>query len=497
MFPLYAIIICGLVGTSIVLGIILFCSKRLKSKRIANQNTLSIPSLLRMCENTPRNDLSLTVHHTQDSLQTLNTNQAKKVDDHGHVVDITLPVVLHMFDVVTEDNLGGRVDHHEKQRSQKEVHVGVSAIERFLVDMGNEKPVRFTSSELQDFTWNYKVKLGAGGFGVVYKGVFPSGVEVAVKVLNDSTTSERIKEQFMAEVSTIGRTYHKNLVRLYGFCFESATKALVYEYMKNGSLDRILFDKKLQNSSIKWEKLYDIAIGTAKGLAYLHEDCQKRIIHYDIKPGNILLDSKFNPKVADFGLAKLCNWDSSHVTMTGGRGTPGYAAPELWMPFPITYKCDVYSYGMMLFEIVGRRRNLDLSLPESRQWFPRQVWEKFEMEELDEMINGFDGIEKTDREKVRTMILVAFWCVQYLPDARPSMSSVVKILQGGSEVKVPPNPFLHLGFSSAALALRADANREETGVTANITSAEAITGIMSTPTGYKKNTAIVRERATS
>ncbi|KAI3860000.1 hypothetical protein MKW92_050835 [Papaver armeniacum] len=434
-----------------------------------------------MCENTTTNDLSLTVHHTQDSLQTLNTNQAKKVDDHGHVVDITLPVVLHMFDVVTKDNLGGRVDP-EKQKLQKDVQVGVSDMEMFLLDMGNEKPIRFTSSELQDFTWNYKVKLGAGGFGVVYKGVFPSGVEVAVKVLNEST-SERIKEQFMAEVSTIGRTYHKNLVRLYGFCFESATKALVYEYMKNGSLDRILFDKNLQNS-IKWEKLYDIAIGTAKGLAYLHEDCQKRIIHYDIKPGNILLDSKFNPKVADFGLAKLCNWDS-------------YAAPELWMPFPVTYKCDVYSYGMMLFEIVGRRRNLDLSLPESREWFPRQVWEKFEMEELDEMINGFDGIEKMDPEKVRTMILVAFWCVQYLPDARPSMSSVVKILQGGSEVKVPPNPFLHLGFSSAALALRADAKREETGVTAGITSTEAITGIMSTPTGYKKNTAIVRERATS
>ncbi|MCL7042759.1 hypothetical protein MKW94_020426 [Papaver nudicaule] len=288
----------------------------------------------------------------------------------------------------------------------------------------------------------------------------------------------------MAEVSTIGRTYHRNLVRLYGFCFDSATKALVYEFMKNGSLDRILFDKS--QTSIKWEKLYEIAIGTAKGLAYLHEDCQKRIIHYDIKPGNILLDSKFSPKVADFGLAKLCNRDNSYVTMTGGRGTPGYAAPELWMPFPVTYKCDVYSYGMMLFEIVGRRRNLDLNLPESQEWFPRQVWEKFAMAELDEMINGLSGIEKKDREKVRTMVLVAFWCVQYLPDARPSMSSVVKILQGGSEVKVPPNPFLHLGISSAAaLALPTDTRREETRVsTGTTTSAEGTAGIMSNPIGY-------------
>ena len=115
----------------------------------------------------------------------------------------------------------------------------------------------------------------------------------------------------------------------------------------------------LENSMLESEKLREIAVGTAKAIAYLHEECQQRIIHYDIKPGNILLDSKFTPKVADFGLAKLCNRDNTHITLTGGRGTPGYAAPDLWMPLPITHKCDVYSYGMLLFEIVGRRRNLN------------------------------------------------------------------------------------------------------------------------------------------
>ena len=115
----------------------------------------------------------------------------------------------------------------------------------------------------------------------------------------------------------------------------------------------------LENSMLESEKLREIAVGTAKAIAYLHEECQQRIIHYDIKPGNILLDSKFTPKVADIGLAKLCNRDNTHITLTGGRGTPGYAAPELWMPLPITHKCDVYSYGMLLFEIVGRRRNLN------------------------------------------------------------------------------------------------------------------------------------------
>jgi serine/threonine protein kinase len=122
--------------------------------------------------------------------------------------------------------------------------------------------------------------------------------------------------------------------------------------MENGSLDIYLFHEK---NSLGYEKLHEISIGTARGIAYLHEECQHRIVHYDIKPGNILLDWNLNPKVADFGLAKLCNRENTHITMTGGRGTPGYAAPEIWMPSPITHKCDVYSFGMLLFEIIGRR----------------------------------------------------------------------------------------------------------------------------------------------
>ncbi|KAF6170785.1 hypothetical protein GIB67_015737 [Kingdonia uniflora] len=145
------------------------------------------------------------------------------------------------------------------------------------------------------------------------------------QVLNSSVTEE-VKEQFMAEVRTIGRTYHKNLVRLYGFYFDANLKALVYEYMENGSLDSILLDK---NKSIEWEKLHKIVIGAAKGLEYLHHNCEDMIIHYDIKPRNVFLDSTFSAKVADFILAKLCDRERTHVTMSGGRGTPGYATPEL------------------------------------------------------------------------------------------------------------------------------------------------------------------------
>ena len=155
----------------------------------------------------------------------------------------------------------------------------------------------------------------------------------------------------------------------------------------------------------------------------MHEECQQQIIHYDIKPGNILLDANFFPKVADFSLAKLCNWENSHVTMTEERGTPGYAAPEMWMPYPITQKCDVYSFGMLLFEIIGKRKNLDGSLPESQEWFPMLVWKKFEHGEPGEL-SIVCGIEEKYMETAERMIKVAFWCVQYRPESRPLMSVV-------------------------------------------------------------------------
>ncbi|GMH29396.1 hypothetical protein Nepgr_031239 [Nepenthes gracilis] len=249
----------------------------------------------------------------------------------------------------------------------------------------------------------------------------------------------------MAEVGTIGRTYHINLVRLYGFCFDPTMRALVYEYMENGSLDKFLFAEPRR--AIEWEKLQEIAIGTAKGIAYLHEECQQQTIHYDIKPGNVLLDSNLNPKVADFGLAKLCDRNSTYVLMSGCRGTPGYAAPELWTPYPVTHKCDVYSFGMLLFEIVGRRRNHDANLSGgSQEWLPRWTYEKLKKNEL------------SDIKKAERMVMVALWCVQYLPTARPNMSVVVKMLEGGAEIAPPLNPFgyleehnnLAVGFNSGS-----------------------------------------------
>uniref|UniRef100_A0A5B7B797 Protein kinase domain-containing protein n=1 Tax=Davidia involucrata TaxID=16924 RepID=A0A5B7B797_DAVIN len=314
-------------------------------------------------------------------------------------------------------------------------------MERFLQDLAKEKPIRFRAQQLCSFTSNYSTRLGSGGFGVVYKGQLPNGVKIAVKVLKRSL-DKTAEKQFMAEVGTIGRTYHINLVRLYGFCYDRLTSALVYEYMENGSLDKYLFS---DTQTIQWEKLHEIAIGTAKGIAYLHEECQQRIIHYDIKPGNVLLDANFFPKVADFGLAKLCNRDKSQVTMTGYRGTPGYSAPEFLLKnFPITHKCDVYSFGMMLFEIVGMRKNTKaVCSTDSLDWFPKHVWDEYEKGELAAMTVSC-GIEEKDRVKAERMSMVALWCVQDAPEARPLMSAVVKMLEGGVEIMPPSKPFRYL-----------------------------------------------------
>ncbi|KAJ7958658.1 Serine/threonine protein kinase [Quillaja saponaria] len=295
----------------------------------------------------------------------------------------------------------------------RNLEVDAPTMERFFLEMAMEKPVRFTAQQLCSFTNNYAKTLGSGGFGVVYKGQFPNGVEIAVKVLKRSL-DKSAEEQFMSEVGTIGRPYHINLVRLYGFCYDQFMSALVYEYMENGSLDKYLFS---ENQEIGWETLHNIAIGTARGIAYLHEECHQRIIHYDIKPGNVLVDANFFPKVADFGLAKLCNRDDTHISMSGFRGTPGYSAPEFLLKnHPITHNLD---------------------------WFPKHVWDKYEKHELYAMTVGC-GIEEKDREKAERMSMVALWCVQDSPDARPPMSAVVKMLEGGVEIMAPPKPFHYL-----------------------------------------------------
>uniref|UniRef100_A0ACD5U3Z6 Uncharacterized protein n=1 Tax=Avena sativa TaxID=4498 RepID=A0ACD5U3Z6_AVESA len=313
--------------------------------------------------------------------------------------------------------------------------------------------VSYKYSDLQYLTKNFTDKIGAGAFGSVFKGqLSDNSTVVAVKKLEGLRQGEK---QFRAEVSTLGTIQHVNLIRMLGFCSDGAAdrKLLVYEYMPNGSLDHHLFRNTFY--VLSWQVRYHVGLGVAKGLAYLHERCRDCIIHCDVKPENILLDAAFAPKVADFGLAKLVGRDFSRV-ITTMRGTIGYLAPEWISGEAITAKADVFSYGMTLFEIMSGRRNFEQGERPSvvssaadttgaeeqatTTFFPllvaRRLAEKGDvMELLDPELEG-----DADPEEMRRVCKVACWCIQHDVDARPTMAEVVQMLEGLTDVEMPPVP---------------------------------------------------------
>ncbi|WVZ67882.1 hypothetical protein U9M48_016900 [Paspalum notatum var. saurae] len=299
------------------------------------------------------------------------------------------------------------------------------------LNQGDRSLIRFKHSDLLLLTRNFSERLGAGSFGTVFKGVGSETTTVAVKKLEGFHQGEK---QFRAEVSTIGNIHHMNLIRLLGFCSEGVKRLLVYEYMPNGSLDKHLFG----SSSLSWKIRYQIAVGIAKGLAYLHEECRDCIIHCDIKPQNILLDASFVPKVADFGLAKLLGRNFSRV-LTSMRGTVGYLAPEWISGEAITTKADVFSYGMMLFEIISGRRNLEHKDTSMETFFPMLVAKKL-LEGKVQAVMDKELINGVDVRELERACKVACWCVQGNESSRPTMGEIVKILEGVIDVEMPPVP---------------------------------------------------------
>ncbi|KAL1328988.1 G-type lectin S-receptor-like serine/threonine-protein kinase SD2-2 [Arachis hypogaea] len=306
----------------------------------------------------------------------------------------------------------------------------------------------FSYKELQLATRGFSEKVGHGGFGTVFQGELSDSTLVAVKRLERPGSGEK---EFRAEVSTIGNIQHVNLVRLRGFCSENAHRLLVYEFMQNGALSAYL---RREGPSLSWDVRFRVAVGTAKGIAYLHEECRNCIIHCDIKPENILLDSGFNAKVSDFGLAKLMGRDFSRVLATM-RGTWGYVAPEWISGVAITAKADVYSYGMTLLELIGGRRNIE-TLPSAggcdrgkesgcemgeRWFFPpwaaRQIIDGNVASVIDKKLGDAYNIEEA-----RRVSLVAVWCIQDDEAIRPTMDMVVKMLKGLVEIRDPPLPNL-------------------------------------------------------
>ncbi|KAK2983613.1 hypothetical protein RJ640_023147 [Escallonia rubra] len=341
---------------------------------------------------------------------------------------LVLPIVLSMTALIALLGCLLYITVHRRRALKK-------ALENSLVVSG--APMNFSYRDLQNRTSNFSRLLGAGGFGSVYKGSLGDGTLIAVKRL-DRILPQGQKE-FITEVNTIGSMHHMNLVRLRGYCSEGARRLLVYEFMKNGSLDKWIFlSLKCRDRLLDWSTRFQIAVGTAQGIAYFHEQCRNRIIHCDIKPENILLDENFVPKVSDFGLAKLMGREHSQV-VTMVRGTRGYLAPEWLSNRPVTVKADVYSYGMLLLEIVGGRRNLDMNFDAEDFFFPGWAFK--------EMTNGtptkvadrrLEGA--VEEEEVMRALKVAFWCIQDEVFMRPSMGEVVKMLEGSVDINLPPMP---------------------------------------------------------
>ena len=292
---------------------------------------------------------------------------------------------------------------------------------------------RFTYKELKKATRNFQEEVGRGGSGAVYKGVLDDERMAAVKKLEDVIQGE---EEFHAELSLIGTIYHMNLVRMWGFCSERSHRLLVSEFAENGSLDKVLFYGNGSASILRWSERFKIAVGVAKGLAYLHHECLEWVIHCDIKPENILLGRDFEPKIADFGLAKLLNRGGSGRNLSRIQGTRGYIAPEWASSLPITGKVDVYSYGVVLLELVkgvrvsqwkiGRGEEVEMVLSGSLGLLKENLESGHDSWIGDIVDSRLDG--QFNSKQVLMMVAIAVRCLEEERSKRPSMESIVQML---------------------------------------------------------------------
>ncbi|XP_051215524.1 cysteine-rich receptor-like protein kinase 6 [Lolium perenne] len=294
----------------------------------------------------------------------------------------------------------------------------------------------FDLPTLQEATENFseKNKLGEGGFGIVYKGILPDGQEIAVKKLLERT-GHGLKE-LHNEVLLLAELQHKNLVRLHGYCSHRDDTLLVYEYIKNGSLDNFLFESR-EESALNWEQQYNIILGIAKGILYLHEDSSLRIIHRDLKPNNILLADDMDPKIADFGLARLLGEGHTHTKTARAAGTLGYMAPEA-MHGRMSPKIDIYSFGVLVLEIVTRRKNSSSGDRDAVNLLT-DVWNCWTKGSISEMID--QSLDEYARSQALRCIHIGLMCLQPDPDDRPLILSVIFMLtRDNMEIQAPAQP---------------------------------------------------------
>ncbi|KAH0705757.1 hypothetical protein KY285_012538 [Solanum tuberosum] len=301
------------------------------------------------------------------------------------------------------------------------------SLEALLKQYGSLAPRRYSYWEIKKMTNRFKDKLGEGGFGGVYKGELSDCYAVAVKILK---ASKGDGEEFINEVASISQTSHVNVVSLLGYCLDGSKRALIYDFMPNGSLEKYIYG---DGSLLGLNKLYQIAVGIAKGLEYLHRGCNTRILHFDIKPHNILLDEEFCPKISDFGLAKLCTRKESIVSVRSTRDDWLYCSRKM----------------------VGGRKNVKEEVSHTSEiYFPYWAYRHVQLDD-DLKLHGIIDIE--EKETARKMILVGLWCIQTDPAQRPSMSKVIDMLEGSLVLEIPPKPLLCTPYCSGRHSLNTQA----------------------------------------
>ncbi|XP_074313414.1 G-type lectin S-receptor-like serine/threonine-protein kinase At1g11330 [Silene latifolia] len=323
-----------------------------------------------------------------------------------------------------------------------------------LETLFHDAPV-FEWSTLLTATNNFSLanKLGQGGFGTVYKGVLTDGQKFFVKRLQTGTS----EYQFRNEVDAISKLQHNNLVKLLGCCMEGEEKLLVYEFMPNNSLDSILFDPEASRN-LFWEKRFDIILGICRGLLYLHIDSRVKIIHRDLKTGNVLLDGDLNPKISDFGMARICRTNRDGANTGRAAGTPGYMSPEYAMQGHFSERSDVFSLGVMLLEIISGRSNRSLGAEGGIVAYPYYLcllfllvtqlhyvlvelaWDSWNADDLGPLID--QGIAHSGfEEQIIKYIQIALLCVQERRSDRPDMAGILSMIESQDVGNLPiPNP---------------------------------------------------------
>ncbi|CAN6211877.1 unnamed protein product [Urochloa humidicola] len=312
-----------------------------------------------------------------------------------------------------------------------------------LKKIGRAHCTIFDMATLQEATEHFseKNKLGEGSFGTVYKGILSDGQEIAVKMLLGGT--EHGLHQLHNEVMILAELQHKNLIRLLGFCSHQNDTLLVYEYIKNGSLDKFLFDDSSRGNPLNWEQHHSIILGIAKGILYLHEDSSLRIIHRDLKANNILLDDDMEPKIADFGLARLLMEGHTQSRTASVVGTLGNMAPEYAMRGSVSPKIDVFSFGVLALEIVTRRTNCS-SDEHGTVNLLSDIWDHWTKGTVSQML--YESLDGYARSQALRCIHIGLLCVQPEPDDRPDISAVVFMLtRDGMELQHPSQPAFFFG----------------------------------------------------